>query len=250
MRNTITAIVVLLIVLAAIMAFTKGDEAPEMTSGEMMHEATTVSGTYVLDTEASAVEWIGSKKILATYIDTGSIELSGGSLTLEEGTVTGGGDFVVDMTTIAAETTGSGGGQTNLVRHLKSDDFFNVEEYPEATLSFEGIELVGTTTYKATAMLTIKDVTRRILFPFEVFSLEDEKVGAEATIDVDRTKWDITFGSDGFFDDLGDNVIDDIFTLNLNLVFEEGKEMMDDKEEMDDDEEKMDEEEESDSDEE
>lgn len=241
MRNTITAIVVLLIVLAAIMAFTKGDTAPEITSEEIARQATTVSGTYLLDTEASAVEWIGSKKILATYIDTGSIELSSGSLILEDGTVTEGGDFVVDMTTIVAETTGSGGGQTNLVRQLKSDDFFSVDEYPETTLSFEGIERVGTTTYKATAMLTIKDVTRRILFPFEVFALENEKVGAEATIDVDRTKWDITFGSDGFFDNLGDNVIDDIFTLNLDLVFEEGKEMVDDDKEMD--EEKMEDEE-------
>jgi len=42
---------------------------------------------------------------------------------------------------------------------------------------------------------------------------------ATAEITIDRTKFDVKYGSGSFFDDLGDNMIYDDFVLNVNLAF-------------------------------
>jgi polyisoprenoid-binding protein YceI len=66
--------------------------------------------------------------------------------------------------------------------------------------------------------LTIKGKTNPVTFEAEV----NEKGGkgtAKATVTVDRTKYDIRYGSKSFFDNLGDKFIYDEFTLELNLEF-------------------------------
>ena len=42
---------------------------------------------------------------------------------------------------------------------------------------------------------------------------------ATAEITIDRTKHDIKYGSGSFFDNLGDNMINDDFVLTVNLAF-------------------------------
>ena len=36
--------------------------------------------------------------------------------------------------------------------------------------------------------------------------------------EINRAQFDVKFGSESFFDDLGDNVINDIFTIEFNIV--------------------------------
>lgn len=48
--------------------------------------------------------------------------------------------------------------------HLRSDDFFNTERYPEITFESKTFEPVGETTYRITGQLTIRDVTREAVF--------------------------------------------------------------------------------------
>ena len=42
--------------------------------------------------------------------------------------------------------------------------------------------------------------------------------GYQAEIVIDRSKFDVKYGSGSFFDNLGDNMIYDDFTLDVNLV--------------------------------
>jgi len=46
------------------------------------------------------------------------------------------------------------------------------------------------------------------------------KTGNEYTakIDIDRSKFGVKYGSNSFFDNLGDKAIDDVFTLEIKLA--------------------------------
>src|SRR5690606_37288045 len=84
-----------------------------------------------VDTEKSVINWKGYK---ITGFHEGTINLKEGALTFENSQLTGG-KFVVDMTTISS-TDVSGKGKEKLDGHLKNEDFFDVENHPESTLTF------------------------------------------------------------------------------------------------------------------
>jgi polyisoprenoid-binding protein YceI len=111
-----------------------------------------------------------------------------------------------------------------LVEHLKSDDFFSSEKHKEAT--FEITEIKPTEGpaspsgfHHVKGKLTIKAITHEIEFP-AMITFNGNLVYAEAKIKVDRTKWDIRYGSGSFFNDLGDKMIYDEFVMEVNLAAE------------------------------
>jgi hypothetical protein len=48
--------------------------------------------------------------------------------------------------------------------------------------------------------------------------MDGENVRVDADFELDRTLWDVRFGSGKFFEDLGDNVIDDNFRVEAHVV--------------------------------
>ena len=161
-----------------------------------------------LDTRASGIEWIGRK---ATSQHNGNIQFKSGSLVLDDDRIVSGG-FVVDMTTITNADIDNESRNQRLVGHLKSDDFFGVETYPEAIF----VVTRGTKFSNGKATLngniTIKGKSEPVTF--EVFRSGNDYT---AKLDVDRSKFDVRYGSDSFFDNLGDNAIHDLFTLNIRV---------------------------------
>jgi polyisoprenoid-binding protein YceI len=101
-----------------------------------------------------------------------------------------------------------------LVGHLKSDDFFGVATYPTADLVITKVE---GNTYSGN--LTIKGVTNPTSFT-AIASKDGKSTVYKGTITVDRSKYNIKYGSKSFFDNLGDKVIYDEFTLDFSLVAE------------------------------
>ncbi|MEM9833030.1 MAG: YceI family protein [Bacteroidota bacterium] len=168
--------------------------------------------TYTVDTKQSEITWKGEK---VTGQHLGTIQLQQGSLALEDGKLTGG-NFTIDMSTLS-NTDLEGEQKGKLEGHLKSDDFFGVATYPTATLRITGVEPQSGNTYQVTGELTIKDKTNTIEFPTTV-TTKGDKVMASASITVDRSKYDVRYGSDSFFDNLGDQVIYDDFQLEVSLV--------------------------------
>mgnify|MGYP006362313589 FL=1 len=162
-----------------------------------------------VDASKSTINWVG-KKVTGSH--EGTITLKEGAL-IFKGKKLVGGNFTVDMTTINT-TDLSGKGKTNLDGHLKSDDFFGVEKFPTATLVIKSIGDKGNGVYSATADLTIKGKTESIKFDLTVAGNT-----ATTTLKVDRTKYDIKYGSGSFFSDLGDKTINDEFELKVKLVF-------------------------------
>lgn len=175
-------------------------------------------GTYALDPAVSVMTWAGSKKIIKDYVDRGSISLLSGTTVVMDGKVASG-SVVVDMNSIVASSTGRGGGQDGLARHLKSADFFDTEKFPTATFTL--IKLTGSENgmYRVEGTLTLKGVTEAVAFDATVKTQGEGRIVMDArSIQLDRTKWQVKYGSDSFFDNLGDNVINNVFEVSFTAV--------------------------------
>lgn len=157
----------------------------------------------------SEVTWLGKK---VTGQHNGTINLKSGQLTLD-GNAIAGGQFVIDMTTIKNLDLADGG--TGLVNHLKTDDFFGVDTYPEAKLVITGKAPFSGNTAKVTGNLTIKGTTNPI-----TFDVTKNGNTYSATLVVDRSKYNVRYGSKSFFNNLGDNMIYDEFEVGVKLVVE------------------------------
>lgn len=181
-------------------------------------------GKYVIDVNRSVLNWEGRKVVLKDWIDKGTIAISSGELVLNKGVIESG-QFVIDMDSIVSLVTGPGSGQDRLTTHLKSPAFFDVAKFPTSTFNLLSVQPASGTTvvevpmtqYVVDGDLTIKGVANEISFPAQIYENGGE-LFANAKVELDRTKWNVKFGSGKFFDNLGDNVIDDMFTLEFNLV--------------------------------
>jgi len=171
--------------------------------------------TYTVDTESSKIEWRARK---VTGKHNGSIMIKEGNLDFE-GDELKGGSFTIDMTTITVLDLQPGKGKEKLEGHLKSADFFNVEEHTTATFTTTKVYPIDTKgTYRIIGDLTIKENTNEIKFN-AVVKNEGGKITASAEeIEVDRTEYNVRYGSGSFFDNLGDKTIYDEFQLDVTLV--------------------------------
>ena len=170
------------------------------------------SVTFKVQPDQSVIAWIGHK---VTGEHNGTIGIKDGSLVWNHGTLESG-SITIDMASVTVLDQ-QGGGKTKLEGHLKSDDFFGVEKHPTATLAITRVVSKGEGQYTITADLTIKGITNPVTFDANV-KTEANQLTATADIKVDRTLYDIRYGSGKFFDDLGDKAIYDEFDLNIKLV--------------------------------
>lgn len=167
--------------------------------------------TYLIDTDMSVIKWTGKK---VTGQHEGTIKLQTGTM-LQQGEVFAG-IFGVDMTSmVCTDLDEKKGG--NLVGHLSSEDFFAVEKYNSAIFNLRSMSPNDDGTYTVSGDLTIKGITNEISFPATV-TLMDGEMKANANFTIDRTKWDIKYGSGSFFDNLGDKAIYDDIHFELTLV--------------------------------
>lgn len=171
------------------------------------------NSTYTTDNVNSSVEWTATKVVGGGH--NGTVDISQGTLEINGSTLKGG-SFVIDMTSIDCQDL-EGQWKEKFESHLKSDDFFAVDTYKTATLTITKVKSKSEGKYDVTGDFTIKGKTVSIVFPVEL-SLKKSKAIASAKITLDRTKYDIRYGSNSFFDNLGDKAISDEFTLDINLV--------------------------------
>ncbi|MEI6409057.1 MAG: YceI family protein [Bacteroidota bacterium] len=169
--------------------------------------------SYKVDTAASVVVWKGYK---VTGEHTGTVKVKNGSVELTDGKLTGG-SFELDMTSIK-DTDMEGEYAGKLEGHLKSEDFFGTAKYP--TSKFVITRVIAQDTkgnYKVIGNLTIKETTKEIKF-FANVTESNGKVTATGKVTIDRSEYNVKYGSGSFFDGLGDKTIYDEFDLQVNLV--------------------------------
>lgn len=209
---------------AAALFFSACSTEAETTAEEttaVTTEATAATGegeSYQIVEEQSNVNWHGTK---VTGEHRGEIEIESGELTVAGDQLTGG-TIVIDMNTITNSDIESEEDKGKLVGHLKSDDFFGVEKYPTAKFEITGASPIadaaaGQPNYNVQGNLTIKEKTEQVSFPATV-TMADGAVSAKADVTVDRSKFDVRYGSETFFGNLGDKAISDEFTVSFDVT--------------------------------
>lgn len=169
--------------------------------------------TYKVDTQSSVIVWNGYK---VTGKHTGTVKVKNGTLSTDNGVITGG-SFEIDMNTIT-DTDLEGEYAGKLVGHLKSDDFFGVNNYPTAKFVItRAIPQDSKGNYKIIGNLTIKETTKEVKF-FANAAESNGVLNASGKITIDRSEFNVKYGSGSFFDGLGDKTIYDEFDLQVSLV--------------------------------
>lgn len=167
---------------------------------------------YKVDNQLSSVEWIGKK---VTGQHNGSIKLKEGNIMVENGTISSG-TIMIDMNTITVEDIEDAGTNAKLKGHLMSEDFFGVENNPTSTFKITKVESKEGELYDIHGDLTIKGITQKVTIPTTV-KMDGNKLVAIGEAQIDRTKFKIKYGSGQFFDNLGDKMIDDDFTIRFKV---------------------------------
>lgn len=176
----------------------------------MAFAAVTVATEKKVDIVNSKITWNAEK---VTGKHEGTIQLKDGTLKFDDKNNLTGGSFTMDMPTLAV-TDLEGESKGKLEGHLKSADFFGTDDH--TTSQFVITKVEGTKgTYKVTGDLTIKGISFPNTFTMNV---KDNNT-ATADLKIDRTKYDIKYGSASFFDGLKDKAIYDVFDLHVNLKF-------------------------------
>lgn len=170
---------------------------------------TALGQTMAVNNEDSSMHWL-AKKVTGQH--EGNISIADGNLVMQNNTLTGG-NFEVDMNSmIVTDLTGEY--KDKLEGHLKSDDFFGVAKFPKANLEITKATQKMDNHYEVIADLTIKGITNSITFDMHI-----ESKTAISKLTIDRSKFDIRYGSDSFFDNLGDKTIYDNFEIDVTLKF-------------------------------
>jgi polyisoprenoid-binding protein YceI len=162
--------------------------------------------------------WTASK---LTGEHTGVVSVKAGSITETKGVLTAA-EITIDMTGITCIDIESPGTNAKLVAHLKSEDFFDVEQFGTASFVSTAIEALsgvaaGKPNYRVTGDLTIKGITEPNTFDC-LFWTSDGAARAAATFTFDRAQYDVKFRSSTFFPEVGDKIISDTVSLTFDIA--------------------------------
>jgi len=193
--------------------------ALEAGTGPAAAETALKDGLYAVDSAASRLEWTGRNLNGRHH---GAIAVSGGDVGVKKGVLTGG-SVTLDMRSIADQDLKDEGYNRMLVSHLKSDDFFDVGNYPAAVYAINGSELLpeassSSLVYQVTGSLELKGVHKDLPLTAEVVLQPDDRLKARVLCDLDRTRWGVLYGSGRFFEKLGMHLVNEIITVELFLT--------------------------------
>jgi polyisoprenoid-binding protein YceI len=179
-------------------------------------EVTVTEGeqTLSIDSTDAIVEWEGYKP---TGQHHGTINVSKGQIFMTDGALIGG-NFTINMSSIKDLDLSDAEANAKLVGHLKSADFFDIEKYPTARFEITSANRVSNTNnYEVTGNLTMKDKTASVKFPASFVATGDSVVVNTPQFIIDRSVWDVRYGSRKFFDNLRDNYISDEIGLKVTI---------------------------------
>lgn len=173
-------------------------------------DASLPDGRFAIDPSKSTISWKGAYVTGKTHV--GTISLKSGILQIDKQALSGG-SFVIDMSSIKESND-----TAMLIKHLSSPDFFDVAAYPESKLEIISTAAISDRPgyYKINANLTIKDKTNPLSFEALVRK-HDGLIEAQSHFSIDRSLWEVRYGSGKFFQNLGDKIIKDEIEYDIDL---------------------------------
>jgi len=173
--------------------------------------ATEEAQVFMIDTDNSKIEWKGAKPAGEHF---GTVMLKEGKFSTK-GEELESGNIVLNMNSITVNDL-EGDDKASLEAHLKGtaegkeDHFFNVAEHPEAQFEITNVmEKDGKTWLSGN--LTMKGISKNVEIPVTYSMKEDGKkfVLTSETFTIDRTNWNVNYGSKSVFDDLKNKYVND-----------------------------------------
>lgn len=176
-----------------------------------------VSGLYLVNPEKSSIYWTGKEITGKTH--EGTVDaLEGGSFIVIDSGMVQKATILIDMNTISC-TDLEDDAKASLESHLKSDDFFNVDEFPSATLQLKGSRIDDEGRISIASMLEVRGKYSKVVFPIDA-EMEQGTLLVSGEFNFDRSMHDIKFRSKSFpdlFPDLGDKLINDEIAISFQL---------------------------------
>jgi len=194
----------------------EGKDAQEVASGQ--------GKTLAIDSQASSIHWKGSKPAGAGSHE-GTIAIKEGTLAIN-GTDLVSGSFVIDMNSIVDTDLTDSKMNEMLVNHLKSADFFDTEKFPEAYFVITSVKEVqgrDSATHSISGNLKMKDVEKNITFDAKITKEGDVYKAVTLPFAIDRTQWNVQYGSKTIFANLKDQIINDDIELPQMIIVAKAK---------------------------
>jgi polyisoprenoid-binding protein YceI len=210
---------------AFLMVSCGGPQGERATTSDQQAVIESKGEVYTAETASSKIEWVGTKP---TGEHHGTVNITKGEVFVDNGEITGG-EIVIDMNSITVLDLTDPETNEKLRSHLVSPDFFETETYPEARFVFTSVtpytgEQTGAEnfTHTVSGNLTMKDATRNVTFPARIDFQEGSMKVVTDNFIIDRSEWNVKYGSRKFFDNLADNFIHD--DISLRIMFLANKE--------------------------
>ncbi|MEV1083519.1 YceI family protein [Streptomyces sp. NPDC050211] len=151
-----------------------------------------LTGDYTIDPSHSAIGFVARHAMVTNvkgkFLDfTGSLHLDGSDPTQSTASI----DVKMDsVDTGSADRDG----------HLKSADFFKIEEFPTMTFRSTKAEALGDEDYRITGDLSILGVTKPLTIDLEFNGAAkdpfgNERVGFEGKAEIKRSEWGLTWNA-------------------------------------------------------
>ena len=210
---------IVLVSLATVLFSCSSKNANEAKTEEAREINSIAGEEYVLNSASSIMEWRGVKP---AGEHTGNVKITEGQAIVKNGELVGG-SVVVDMNSIINDDL-TGNMSERLVGHLKSEDFFNVAEYPHAVFEISSVDKneiadESGSGFAITGNLTMKGESRSITFPAKI---KVSDVGVSVSTDefsIDRTLWGVNYKSKSVFAEFKDDFINDMINLKFEADF-------------------------------
>ena len=174
---------------------------------------TLADGEYKIINEEGNVRWSG-KKVGGEHF--GDVKIQSGSISVVNGEILKG-EIIIDMASISVEDIKDAEKSADLVGHLKSADFFDVEANPTASFKITRSVKSGTATQTLMGEMTIKGHTEMFKFDLETSLQDENSFKITSFFSIDRTKYGLEYKSRKI-DALLDNFIYDQFDLKFSLL--------------------------------
>ncbi len=169
-------------------------------------------GSFIFDGASSKVIWRGEKATGKKH--QGSLNVSEGAIILAGGNISSGA-ISIAMNTIKV-TGEDAASASKLETHLKSDDFFATQKHPSAKFEVISATAQSPQSFVVKGNLTIKGITKEATANLVVVPSGDNVV-IGGSLMFDRAAYDVRYGSDNFFQNLGNDLIKDEIMLTFDL---------------------------------
>jgi polyisoprenoid-binding protein YceI len=152
----------------------------------------TVTGTYAIDPSHSRIGFV-ARHAMVTKVRGSFNEFEGQGYFDAENPANSKVQLTIKAASIDTRNADRDG-------HLRSNDFFDMETYPEINFVSTQVEQVDDETYRVTGDLTIKGVTKPVTVDFEYTGAAtdpfgNQRIGLEGKTVVNRKDWGISWNA-------------------------------------------------------